>query len=71
MKKEDGGSAFPSGSDTDGGISTRDYFAAKAMQGEIVSNSSVEMSGSSDLDDRLIAEWAYRMADAMLAARKK
>lgn len=87
MKKEDGGAAFPrpcSDDRTDGdqpdgnvtldgqeGMSLRDYFAAKAMQGEIVSNSSAEMSGSSDLDDRLIAEWAYRMADAMLAARKK
>ena len=45
------------------GMSLRDYFAAKAMQtiiGEI----------STPSDSKLIAEIAYRQADAMLEERK-
>ena len=45
------------------GLELRDYFAAKAMQGWIVSN--VEAS------NKQFAEAAYEMADAMLAERKK
>ena len=42
------------------GISVRDYFAAKAMQGLIV-----------DVDGHdYIAEVSYKMADAMLKARE-
>ena len=45
------------------GLELRDYFAAKAMQGWIVSN--VEAS------NKQFAEAAYEMADAMLAEREK
>lgn len=71
----DGGPAFPvSTSDPrighqDGygtwqfpGLSVRDYFAAKAMQ-------SIVGRGFNTWD--LVAERAYEMADAMLAARDK
>ena len=70
----DGGPAFPitppptpAGQYSSGtywpGISTRDYFAAKAMQGEIVCQG---MEGS---DIHHIAAMAYEAADAMIKAR--
>lgn len=67
MKKPiDGGPAFPTLPEhgfNDGmpGMSLRDYFAAKAMQGYIV--------GADMPNVRTIAEVAYMMADAMLKAR--
>jgi hypothetical protein len=69
--------AFPTGSwEYDGqgnvlpyqepGMSLRDYFAARAMQG-LISNANPDdgfnMTG--------ISNWAYNMADAMLKAREK
>ena len=48
------------------GMSLRDYMAAKAMQGQI--NNPLPIG--SDETHRLIAERSYRMADAMLRARK-
>lgn len=45
---------------TDGGMTLRDYFAAKAMQAMI---SAHEPQGA-------IPGWAYEMADAMLRARE-
>ena len=62
-KKNDGGPAFPHsrlGSDHDG-MTLRDYFAAKAMQGLITNPKNVGRAGAS---------LAYQMADAMLAARE-
>lgn len=47
-----------------GGISIRDYFAAKALEGICASGPSVEWS------DLRIARDAYTLADAMLAARE-
>ena len=44
------------------GMTLRDYFAAKAMQGICAGNSN---------DARQIAKAAYIVADAMLAERKK
>ena len=68
--KDTGGPAFPTmqyehGGDEDG-ISMRDYFAAKALQGMFA-------SGNLELRDtnEIIAEAAYKIADAMLKARKK
>lgn len=67
-----GGSAFPvAGSGPQGtgkvdGMSLRDYFAAKAMQG-IVST----VPHHSCVDPRDVAEEAYQFADAMLAERAK
>ncbi len=46
-----------------GGMTLRDYFAAKAMQGDVV--------GGVHRDDfEVTAIRAYRMADAMLKARE-
>ena len=70
MTKETGGPAFPiihppvegvtNGGVESYGITLRDYFAAKAMQGLIA-----KYSHQSD-----IARNAYAIADAMLEARK-
>jgi len=60
-----GESAFPLA--TDGGhfsegMTLRDYFAAKAMQGM--------MHDVTQPVGEVIAEWAYQVADAMLKARE-
>jgi hypothetical protein len=47
------------------GMTLRDYFAAKAMQGLITS-----LPSDSTLYDSNVAKWAYEMADAMLEERK-
>lgn len=47
-------------------MTLRDYFAAKAMQGQI--NNPLKLGN--DEAHRLIAERAYRIADAMLKARE-
>lgn len=83
LVQKDGGPAFPpplivSGADPNSldvirlelgrmqeqGMSLRDYFAAKAMQGN-VANSEVDMEAKHH------AEWAYKVADAMLKERSK
>lgn len=60
--------AFPhfvhTGWSNSGGMSLRDYFAAKAMQGFCASPTGMEWANS-----RLAAE-AYALADAMLKARE-
>jgi len=74
---KDGGPAFPcdriiyktkDGSDaviSHGGMTLRDYFAAKAMQGII------QMPiGEPDYDEISVAHNAYKMADAMLKERE-
>jgi hypothetical protein len=69
-KIEDGGPAFPHMA-VDGhpdyrlGLSLRDWFAGKALAGMLAS----ETDGSTYREDHA-AERAYRLADAMLAARK-
>lgn len=71
--KETGGSAFPttqyangiSPSGHDGGMTLRDYFAAKAM-GSLIS----DPDWRSDMVWHETAFAAYQMADAMLEARK-
>lgn len=69
----DGGPAFPmganeySGTGPCWGMSLRDYFAAKAMQGAFTGSP----IPSSEDEKTYIAMHAYRMADAMLAAREK
>jgi hypothetical protein len=68
----DGGSAFPMGYHPEGnnadhtGMSLRDWFAGMAMQGLL---SKDYYSFTSDLDDAVIQ--AYKVADAMIAERKK
>ncbi|WP_137279260.1 hypothetical protein [Pseudomonas rhizoryzae] len=69
MTINDGGRAFPRTSDAYGpefGMSLRDYFAAKAMQG-----------CNANLDEQFtrmnltaVAQMAYQQADEMLAARE-
>jgi len=68
--KENGGPALPTNAMTvQYGMTLRDYFAAKAMQGLIASPKSP--SGAiGDVTDKLVAKLAYTMADAMLEARK-
>ena len=66
---EDGGPAFPLAEpgncvSASEGMTLRDYFAAKAMQGFCAREVSIECSADDIADD------AYAMADAMLAARK-
>lgn len=46
------------------GMTLRDYFAAKAMQG-LAANTDF-----TDLPNEKTAQWAYQMADAMLEARE-
>jgi hypothetical protein len=48
------------------GMTLRDYFAAKAMQG-FMANKSNPMHFQPEND----ANWAYSIADAMLAVREK
>lgn len=64
-----------------GGMTLRDYFAAKAMQAllshhggyvELCGDHSEPASLSEDaLDNDFIADYAYNQADAMLERRKK
>jgi hypothetical protein len=67
MKKDTGGPAFPRPGDFNPqyGMTLRDYFAAKALQGMFASGNIPK----SARDDEL-AEVAYEMADAMLKARQ-
>ena len=59
--------AFPQRLSDDGeGMSLRDYFAAKALQGAY-SISSVHQNST----EKEVAVECYKMADAMLEARKK
>ena len=48
-----------------GGMTLRDYFAAKAMQGQLAYGKCIDMSTDG------VAAFAYAYADAMLAARSR
>lgn len=65
---QDGGSAFPVAGSEHGypvaGMSVRDYFAAKVLQGICAHADTWGLVNSPD-----IANTAYELADAMLAAR--
>ena len=52
------------------GMTLRDYFAAKAMQG-LLSSPRAPLGGQEDVTDLLIAKLAYVTADAMLKAREE
>ena len=64
MSAGNGGPAFPRNYNSDGhnGMTLRDYFAAKAMQGM--------MHDVTQPVGEVIAGWAYEVADAMLKARE-
>jgi hypothetical protein len=64
---EHGGFAFPHDPVTYNsakGMTLRDYFAANAMQGNLAS-----MVEGHEFNPSMGAEWAYKVADAMLKAR--
>lgn len=78
MSKENGGPAFPERCDSGfdvAGMTLRDYFAAKALQGmganpETAKRMLDQFSESVELDNA-VARQCYRMADAMLKAREQ
>ncbi len=68
---DDGGAAYPaelSSSGPQSGMSLRDYFAAQAVAGLCANSTNSEVRGLGHFPT-FAAEWAYRMADAMLDAR--
>jgi hypothetical protein len=73
MNKFEGGPAFPttqyvggiSPTGHSGGMTLRDYFAAKAMQGMLAED------GGGALNNKELAEFAYLISDEMLKAREK
>jgi len=71
MITETGGPAFPCHPDIqnplDEGMTLRDYFAAKAMEGIFASNTEHDHEDAHIFD--AVAEAAYKQADAMLKAR--
>ena len=78
MSKNTGGPAFPRQphrlangmlEGNNEGMTLRDYFAAKAMQGLIASPRGTP--NGADATDTYYAEMAYIMADAMLAERER
>ena len=79
MTDKTGGAAFPASGHPDmqfvaqEGMSLRDYFAAKCMQGDFAAQDAVELGyyTNETPDEFLVkrAEFYYRMADAMLKAR--
>ena len=52
------------------GMSLRDYFAAKAMQAILSDLEHQKVGGQMITDQHVLAQGAYRVADAMLKARK-
>lgn len=78
--RDDGGPAFPfdykttdpnypDQVETHPGMSLRDYYAGKAMEG-LVALSSVEMLIDGSIQG-IVAGAAYELADAMIEARKR
>ena len=69
MNNNTGGPAFPTsnGGSPDDGMTLRDYFAAKAMQGFIAS---ANHKGLYAPPDNELASAAFQLADAMLKARE-
>lgn len=69
---DDGGSAFPEpGMAQCGGMSLRDYFAAKAMPLAWKAAEDGYFESGEDSINQDVAACAYQMADAMLAERAK
>jgi hypothetical protein len=67
--------AFPTIGDnwnrSSGGMTLRDYFAAKAMQGLLSGQFTVDSQTGQPLDYDQRAVSSYKQADAMLKAREK
>lgn len=68
-KENNGGPAYP----TQGceGLTVRDYFAAKAMQGWLASYPESNQRPVATHHENMVAELSYLMADAMLKAREE
>ena len=76
MIKETGGPAFPTTKEShlmvcSEGMTLRDYFAAKAVVGMFYPAVVACLEHDHDLDCDKIAEFCYKMADAMIAEREK
>lgn len=75
MRQNDGGPAFPtpeSHGDDYEGMSLRDYFAAKAMQGWWASpNEALPDGVTFEENQRRMCKKFYEWADVMLSAREK
>ena len=73
MSKNTGGPAFPfpvlHGRSAPEGLSIRDYFAAKAMQGQLCAQVNPAFGIWEDFE--ALAEEAYRISDAMIKEREK
>ena len=72
---DDGGSAFPASHGGEGmsqGMSLRDYFAAKALQGFAANSDLAQLVNGSNVTSvvKSVADYSYRWSDAMLEARK-
>jgi len=67
MSKPDGGAAFPVGSWN--GMTLRDYMAAQALQ-TLISTAHLDNSTGAGIF-RGYADLSYKLADAMLNARKQ
>lgn len=69
MSQNNGGPAYP----TQGyeGLTVRDYFAAKAMQGWLASYPESNQHPVATHHENMVAELSYLMADAMLKAREE
>ena len=74
MSNNTGGPAFPAPAGvqhiTEQGMTLRDYFAAKAMQSTFYPAILESIRIDQDLNCDKIAEFAYTMADAMIAVRE-
>lgn len=81
VERDDGGPAFPQTLTPNGnpigdeiadagGLSIRDYFAAKAMAAIIACPHDVTIAGVKAVGEAVVSKTAYVFADAMLAARK-
>lgn len=76
--QDNGGSAFPSTEPDQAGsihlqhlgMTLRDYFAAKALQGWLASYPRDMKAEQAEAGAHIVAALAYRMADAMLKARQ-
>ena len=77
MNKEIRGPAFPQysfsnhGVYVDGGMTLRDYFAAKAMQSLFAGAVTDAFTLDQDINCDMAARISYTMADAMLKAREQ
>ncbi|WP_448101531.1 hypothetical protein [Klebsiella pneumoniae] len=67
-KENNGGPAYPTQAYE--GLTVRDYFAAKAMQGWLASYPESDQHPVATHHENMVAELSYLMADAMLKARE-